>query len=434
MRRGEARAGGDEVEGCGYCCVRWGGGAYGGAGGWRDACEGESKRGGAEGADNLIYHYIVLGVLTALTFLWDQAIQERRRSALTAPDTFFGGQAPGIGRVSATYAYAAGVSSPVGSPYRGAQTQTCQSPYQSPHPRTPGKPGAGEEEDTKALLERMKETVEGMKRRRSGVSTPGASGVGRISLAGVASDEMDVDGDGDGGGMEEVLVVPGTPRLDLEGVSAVARSPKIPARAPVAQPHASVTAPFAPAPELKTPRMDGLRELFMEERVLATPAFEGVGEMMRTPVGWGAGEGAEGAEGEEEGEVKKSRRRGRNIPASKPPPSSSSSTAARRKTPPAPAKARTRTPVTEGRSNFADDEATPAGGGLERVAEEEEEGGRKFGRRGRSKAATALRDSDAEEGGGGVEKRGKARLVRGGGKRVVDDIPEVRLGFYFGRF
>jgi hypothetical protein len=136
-------------------------------------------------------------------------------------------------------------------------------------------------------------------------------------------------------------------------------------------------------------------------------------------------------EEEEEREVvAKSVRRGRGTPASAfpsssatKPPSSTTSTTTRRKTARSVA---VKTPVTEGKSNFADDEATP-GDVLGRVEEEDEDkdkegkskGKKPAARKGRSKASV---DSDVEDGGEKVQK--KARLIRGS-RKVVDDILEV---------
>jgi hypothetical protein len=57
--------------------------------------------------------------------------------------------------------------------------------------------------------------------------------------------------------------------------------------------------------------MDGMRDLFREKKVLATPAFEGVGEMMKTPRGWRMDVLEEGVEGEEKGRRGRERGRGK---------------------------------------------------------------------------------------------------------------------------
>jgi hypothetical protein len=310
-----------------------------------------------------------------------------------------------------------------------------------------GKDGDGEdkEEDTQALLEKMKETVEGMKRRRSEV--PG----GRISA-------VDVRGGQDGGvdaGMNvdeagEEDKEESDKENEVEGDAMVVHED---AHAPLnhqsSGPQTSsfnnirerFQNPSSDRPviaEPKTPKMDGVRDLFREKKVLATPAFEGVGEMMKTPRGWRMDVLEEGVEGDENGneeeEVGTSTRRGKDTPASTSssatkPPSSTTSTSTRRKTARSVA---VKTPMTEGKSNFGDDEATP-GDVLGRVEEEDEDkdknkqgkgkGKKPVARKGRSKAPVV--DSDVEEEGPGVEKvQKKARLIRGS-KKVIDDIPEV---------
>lgn len=99
-----------------------------------------------------------------------QAIRERRRSALTMPDPYFGGQVPGLGsrRLSTMT-----VASPTPLPSLLAtatlrlsptKTQTPSPTKLAPHVEDQSE---SEEEDTRSLLDRMKMTMEGMKRRRS---------------------------------------------------------------------------------------------------------------------------------------------------------------------------------------------------------------------------------------------------------------------------
>jgi len=98
-----------------------------------------------------------------------QAIQERRRSALKTPDTFFGGQAPGIraAMLGSTPSKSAIGGKARASPDKGQHRIGSG----NNNGNEDGKNGEGEEEeDTKALLEKMKETVEGMKRWRNRVS------------------------------------------------------------------------------------------------------------------------------------------------------------------------------------------------------------------------------------------------------------------------
>ncbi|KIM82686.1 hypothetical protein PILCRDRAFT_819990, partial [Piloderma croceum F 1598] len=371
-----------------------------------------------------------------------KAIQERRRSALKTPDTFFGGQVPGI--------RASMVGSTPSKSATGAKVWA--SPYKGQHKIGSGnnndnegsKDGEGEEkeEDTKALLEKMKETVEGMKRRRSGV--PG-SRVSAVDVRGGQDDGVDAGMNVDEAGEEEESDKENKTEGDAMAVREDTHAqstnppsgPQTPSFNNIRERFQNPSSDRPVIAEPKTPKMDGMRDLFREKKVLATPAFEGVGEMMKTPRGWRMDVLEEGVEGEENEEEEKevvatSARRGRGTPASTSsatkPPSSTTSTSTRRKTARSVA---VKTPVTEGKSNFADDEATP-GDVLGRVEEEGEdkdkdkEGKGKdkksASRKGRSK--TPVVDSDAEEGGPGGEKvQKKARLIRGS-RKVVDDIPE----------
>ncbi|KAF9001134.1 hypothetical protein BDQ17DRAFT_1327364 [Cyathus striatus] len=104
-----------------------------------------------------------------------KAIQERRRSAVRQPDNFFGGGVPGMTPSKGKPVFYRPSMSPakVGSrdndenPFLGSSSPVRGSSF------TPGHPGSDDDDvDTRSLLERMKETVEGMKRRRS-VAAPG---------------------------------------------------------------------------------------------------------------------------------------------------------------------------------------------------------------------------------------------------------------------
>lgn len=391
-----------------------------------------------------------------------QAIQDRRRSALTAPDTFFGGQAPGIGARAG----------------RMSMSPTKNAAYTSPQKAQLQSQG-GEEEDTRVLLERMKETVEGMKRRRSVAPATGIFGLGD---APVESEETQAQEDhdaemeqeqeqdpyeqeqdeqeeeassdeevGEGEESDKENAAGDAMPLDAEGEHeySVASSSRTPVRSTTTSstatktPHLDLKHIFAQPPKTpsfkgvrelfkdnaaapQTPHMDGMRHLFSDRQVPATPSFEGVGEMMSTPSGWRTTDVKEEEPEvdeeipEEELEEVKPARRARNKPASSSsiakPPSSSSMPggtiipATRRR---APRAAAIKTPVTEGRSNFADDEATP--GDLARVQEEDDDDTGK-------KPAVKTEEMTAEKG------RGKARLVRGS-KKAVQDIPEVRVHF-----
>lgn len=315
-----------------------------------------------------------------------------------------------------------------------------------------GEKGDGKErkeEDTRALLEKMKETVEGMKRRRSevpaGRGSIGVGGVARPVGGGAEGGEMDLDLDGDKEESDKENENESQNAMDINEEDDASSFPTAATAAPQTPSSTNIRGRVVIEP--KTPKMDGLRGLFREKKEKkdpATPVFEGVGEMMKTPGGWGMSILEEGVEGEEEGAEKekeevavKSTRRGRGTPASTS-KSTTITTATRRKTPRSTAAAKT--PVTEGKSNFADDEATPGNGDvLGRVAEEEDDkdkdkdgaegvttkGKKPATRRARSKPPVV--DSDAEEstrGGGGEKVQKKARLIRGS-RKVVDDIPEV---------
>jgi len=352
-----------------------------------------------------------------------QAIQERRRSALTTPDTFFGGHAPGIGARPSSSAFPSPIklASPFKTPFKNGIAENWDKAGNGSGENA----GEEAEEDTKALLERMKETVEGMKRRRSEV--PRAFIPSPVKV--VEGNAVDVD-------REEEEEAEASDKENEHGYEPEAHvSPTTPqVTSPTKRPHLNLHHLPNPRAAPKTPQMDGMRDLFREKKIMRTPAFEGVGEMMKMPEGWTAGRVDE--EGEEDGEEVEEvapvknivSRRGRSTPASsssvtKPPSSTSTSrtTSMRRKTP---RSTTTKTPVTEGRSNFADDEATPLG----RVDEEDEDKrsgkGKKpvgAGSRGRSKVSG---DSDAEEGSSEKASGKKARLIRGS-RKVVDDIPEV---------
>ena len=317
-----------------------------------------------------------------------------------------------------------------------------------------------EDEDTKALLERMKETVEGMKRRRSGVPpTP----IGRTSLAFAKAqadmestqrmedgEEEPEEGDEDGSDKEnhndviegptedasseqdelaleiptQDLVqptgtsIPKTPQLHLKHIfSAPSAPPKTPS-------FKGVREMFQDRQQVEpqTPKMDGIKAMFRQPKVPETPAFEGIGEMMRTPVAYRMSV-LEEEDGEEEiDKVVKSRRGRSALATSSKPPSSSKPTTARGKTRRSTATGAVKTPVTEGKSNFADDEATP-GEGLGRVEEESEK--KAVTRRGRSKLADSSDVEDTND-----KPQRKARLIRSS-KRVIEDIPEVCINFCY---
>ncbi|KAF7976909.1 hypothetical protein HWV62_5300 [Athelia sp. TMB] len=350
-----------------------------------------------------------------------KAIQERRRSALNAPDNFFGGQAPGLARLS---------MSPVknASPYKA-------SPYES-QPQQQKEGDAREDLDTRALLERMKETVEGMKRRRS-VAPASREGVifgledKPIELDAESEVQVDVDAETESGDelVEEADAAnddevseeeeEGSDKENITDHQMASDIEDHPPTAPApATPHLDLKHIFNGTKPPKTPSFKGMRELFRERDAPATPAFEGLGEMMGTPAGWRAKPADEEHEEVEEPEEEvKPARRIRSKPASSSTTivKSAAVPVTRRKNPRA---AAIKTPITEGRSNFADDEATP-GDSLGHIQEDEDDNsnGKPIEKRARSRAASA--DTDVER----APTKPKAKLVRSG-KKAADDIPE----------
>ncbi|KAI0299366.1 hypothetical protein B0F90DRAFT_1818129 [Multifurca ochricompacta] len=191
-----------------------------------------------------------------------QAIQERRRSALVQPDMFFGGiyRAP------------------------NAVPQVWDTIKED-----------DEEAETSTLLEKMKEVVEGMQRRRS--IQPEAIADVPISSTPeggkeVTGQQYEIPED------NEVTAEGGTP-LQTESRSVIPSSPATPhmsdlkhvfsekrvANMPTS--YAGVVKLFKaePSSNPETPRLDGVREMFFREREREpnTPIFEGIGEMLTTP-------------------------------------------------------------------------------------------------------------------------------------------------------
>ena len=308
---------------------------------------------------------------------------------------------------------------------------------------------SAEDEDTQALLERMKETVEGMKRRRSGIP---ATPVGKMSLT-FAKAQADVEsmqrmqdiegeleeGDEEGSDKEnhndviegptedasngqdelapmENLVRPTgvsvskTPRLDLKHILSTSSAP------PKTPSFKGIREMFRDRQqaEPQTPKMDGIKTMFRLPKVPETPAFEGIGEMMTTPVAYRTSILEEEGGEEEIVEVVKPKRGRSALATGSKPLSSNKATTARGKT--RGSAVTVNTPVTEGKSNFADDEATP-GDGLGRT--EEENAKKTVTTRGRSKLTDG---SDMEDNNDKPQR--KARLIRSS-RRAIEDIPEV---------
>ncbi|KDQ32896.1 hypothetical protein PLEOSDRAFT_1098884 [Pleurotus ostreatus PC15] len=239
-----------------------------------------------------------------------KAIQERRRSALRTPDPFFGGQTPGIRHFPG---FPASPTKPTSNP----------SPTKLYSPmKTIPEPKEEEEEeeedlDTRSLLDKMKETVAEMKRRRSmapvGLApgtpdrktptmgmTPGrralpTGGERRFSLLAPAareeifgneeedeamrptedpSDEEMIDDDKENATTEPGPITSGTPMNPLR------LAPKTPKMDGLRHMFA------APKPVPPTPSFVGVRDMFRttEAPRVATPTYEGIGELIRTPV------------------------------------------------------------------------------------------------------------------------------------------------------
>jgi hypothetical protein len=234
-----------------------------------------------------------------------------------------------------------------------------------------------EEAETSTLLEKMKEVVEGMQRRRS----VGTSDVAILELAGPeesgsgeedAGQRDEVPEDDEAIAVEEPFPVPpppadarptfpATPRMsDLKHVFSERHAANV--VAPTS--YAGVRQLFrmesaAAAYEPETPRLDGLREMFSRARKREpdTPLFEGVGEMLATPPEYAAVAVQGPSENDEEAEEMEStteavpapkRSRGKKAVISK----SGAKTAAA-----APAREGCATPTE--REQLADDELTP---------------------------------------------------------------------------
>ncbi|THH00271.1 hypothetical protein EW026_g2234 [Hermanssonia centrifuga] len=274
-----------------------------------------------------------------------QAILDRRRSALQTPDAFFGGQAPGARRLSLF------PLSPTKPTSRSELTSTplpavaeaSSRSYISPVKRL-GDYDIGEVkeededdhevenmEDTSVLLARMKQMVEGVKRRQSMGPRPSVgSGSGPImtprksrgfsllapdaehAFAPTKMVVTDVDDEEEEEGMEmegkqgdsaeeesdkendtrgaqgsrdeETLQEQEEQGHDIEMEVEDELVESGPLRTEPTSRFEGVKHTFSiPRAEAVTPRMSGMRELFQTERVIATPAFEGVGDMLATP-------------------------------------------------------------------------------------------------------------------------------------------------------
>ncbi|KAI0696537.1 hypothetical protein BC835DRAFT_1405935 [Cytidiella melzeri] len=253
-----------------------------------------------------------------------KAIIERRRSALTAPDTFFGGQTPGSRRMSlfpspSPMKPPVNVrSTPIPAPSFTAEESSSRL---QPEKEIVAERDLENEEDAQVLLARMKQMVEGVKRRQSigprpsvptGMAlTPKRSGfsllapeassapIKRIEVGGSQEDDEPQEQEGDDVSDKENNVRPlEEAQQDMEDLDMDAEGELDEDCEGEAHGHnqlqrddlntpsfKGVREMFAVRPQLATPRMDGVRELFREERIMATPAFDGLGEMLEPPAG-----------------------------------------------------------------------------------------------------------------------------------------------------
>lgn len=215
-----------------------------------------------------------------------QAIQERRRSALTMPDNF----TPGTKRLLGLSPIKAAPLPALNLGTNGRESSTI--------PEQPEET----EEDTEIMLAKMKQMVEGVKRRQSmgprpsmvlSPKKPGefsllASTPGPSSVAGSAGKATNLDKNPFADDADD---------LDLADVEmSSSEQDRSTAQLPTRQPALFATPQLTGVRELfrnqgraiQTPRLDGMKELFRVERPPQTPAFEGVGSMLATPAGYQA--------------------------------------------------------------------------------------------------------------------------------------------------
>jgi hypothetical protein len=182
-----------------------------------------------------------------------------------------------------------------------------------------------EEAETTTLLEKMKEVVEGMQRRRSmQVDAPPNVPISN------KSEEDDAGEQAETYEVREVTVeelvplqadsrsaarsFPATPNMsDLKHVFSEKRAVNVPPS------YAGVRTLFKEerAPNPETPRLDGVREMFFRARAREpkTPIFEGVGEMLATP----RDIPAQGAAQSNEVEMESTAEARASVPSDKPP-------------------------------------------------------------------------------------------------------------------
>ncbi|KZT26007.1 hypothetical protein NEOLEDRAFT_1169008 [Neolentinus lepideus HHB14362 ss-1] len=300
-----------------------------------------------------------------------KAILERRRSALTMADSFFGEAIPGVRR--------AGSVSPVKLAFEQTEVKADDEK-------------AEEEDDARTLLEKVREANEEISRRRSqrfeeyaATPSPEKRSRGRFSLIAPGAVPMldlrelgsrkDEDEDEDvpmaNAAEWEVAQqqleqakpshnIPSTPRMDdLKHVFANKPQPAL--QTPAVRGVRDLFVHNGAKESPSTPRMDGVRNLFLVEKEMPSAVLEGVDEMLATPEAWRAQSASAAAEKpedrpevEKEDPVPAKNGRARRTPTAKRPaqiPKTGAPT--RRKN--------TRTPAT-GASQLADDEATPQNG------------------------------------------------------------------------
>ncbi|EPQ50494.1 hypothetical protein GLOTRDRAFT_141481 [Gloeophyllum trabeum ATCC 11539] len=310
-----------------------------------------------------------------------KAILERRRSALHMPDPFFGGQIPGVRRV--------GSVSPAKAPA-----------MQGEQPEMKKEEAKEGDEDARTLLEKVKEANEDMNRRRSArfeqlavTPSPAKKGKARFSLIapdampmanfyqGAQDEDEDIamsDAQEDEPPQEDVEQaeqhaqpsdsVPRTPRLDLRHLFGQQHQPALQTPAVRGVRDLFVHNAIVGDPSA-SPRMDGVRNMFLPEKEMPSAVLDGVGDMMATPEGWKANAAPEPEpepeaelEAETAGDVEMEEEPPASNPRARKTPAAAKSKATRSTQIPktaAPTRKRVaRTPAT-GASQLADDEATP---------------------------------------------------------------------------
>ncbi|EMD36936.1 hypothetical protein CERSUDRAFT_73959 [Gelatoporia subvermispora B] len=248
-----------------------------------------------------------------------EAIRERRRSALATPDTFF----PGSSVRRAAARFPTDPSTPrlpslidaVNAVAGNVQGANWSKNEPGPSRELPKKSEVvtvkdDPEEDTQILLARMRSMVEGAKRRQSVGSAVSVARLsmsprkrtGRFSLlAPQRPEEADADleeqNEDEDVEMQDNIPQEGSTREppvpeehDVE-MHDVPEDPKAHAEPALQTPRMDdlrhVFGGGAALPP-KTPRLDGMRQMFAHGWQAATPALEGVGEMLATPTGYRA--------------------------------------------------------------------------------------------------------------------------------------------------